>query len=205
MYIDYSNLWKQMAEKGISKSDLIQLTGLSSRVVAKLAKNQTVTTDTIARICCALSCEVGDVMAYSHEDTLSLFGAFRTLGTVTEENEQVKKVTFELNGQKYVVYTSKKAATKATCLYCAADGSLYWEQAYKVGWPGSPVMEKEHLVRPERGVDEITIVVIKGNPGGFVGLDEGIWVSAKRGRLKGEHDVFVMSEAVFKVFEPQNN
>ena len=204
MYIDYSNLWKQMAEKGISKSDLIQLTGLSSRVVAKLAKNQTVTTDTIARICCALSCEVSDVMAYSHENTLSLFGAFRNLGTVAAENEQVKKVTFELNGQKYVIYISKKVATKATCLYCGSDGSIYWEQAYAAGWPGSPVMEKEHLVKPERAAEEITIVVIKGNPGGFVGLDEGIWVSAKKGELKGEHDIFVMSEAVFKVFDLKN-
>ena len=50
MYIDYSNLWKLMAEKGLSKSDLMELTGLSSRIIAKIAKNETVTTDTIARI-----------------------------------------------------------------------------------------------------------------------------------------------------------
>ena len=39
MYIDYSNLWKLLAQKGLTKSDLIQLTGLSSRIIAKLAKN----------------------------------------------------------------------------------------------------------------------------------------------------------------------
>ena len=39
MYIDYSNMWKLMAEKGLSKSDLMELTGLSSRIIAKLAKN----------------------------------------------------------------------------------------------------------------------------------------------------------------------
>ena len=51
-----------MAEKGLSKSDLMELTGLSSRIIAKLAKNETVTTDTIARICTALSCDVADIM-----------------------------------------------------------------------------------------------------------------------------------------------
>ena len=54
-----------MAEKGLSKSDLMELTGLSSRIIAKLAKNETVTTDTIARICTALSCDVADIMQFS--------------------------------------------------------------------------------------------------------------------------------------------
>ena len=67
MYISYSNLWKLLAEKELSKSDLMELTGLSSRVIAKLAKNQTVTTDTIAKICSALSCNVGDIMDATKE------------------------------------------------------------------------------------------------------------------------------------------
>ena len=62
MYIHYSKLWGLLAEKELSKSDLMELTGLSSRVIAKLSKNQTVTTDTLAKICTALSCNVGDIM-----------------------------------------------------------------------------------------------------------------------------------------------
>ena len=62
MYIDYSNLWKLLIDKGMTKSDLIELTGISSRVLAKLSKNETVTTDTIARICTALNCDVGDIV-----------------------------------------------------------------------------------------------------------------------------------------------
>ena len=34
MYIHYSKLWGLLAEKELSKSDLIELTGLSSRVIA---------------------------------------------------------------------------------------------------------------------------------------------------------------------------
>ena len=63
MYINYANLWKLLAEKELTKSDLMTLTGLSSRVIAKLAKNETVTTDTVAKICTALSCDVGEIMA----------------------------------------------------------------------------------------------------------------------------------------------
>ena len=54
MYIAYSKLWKLLIDKGISKTDLMELTGMSSRVLAKLSKNETVTTDTVARICSAL-------------------------------------------------------------------------------------------------------------------------------------------------------
>ena len=45
MYIDYSKLWKLLIDKGMSKTDLLNLTGISSRVLAKLSKNQTVTTE----------------------------------------------------------------------------------------------------------------------------------------------------------------
>ena len=202
MYIDYSNLWKLLAEKGLSKSDLMHLTGLSSRIIAKLAKNETVTTETIARICEALSCGVGDIMECLSEAKLSLYNAFRTLGKTAEENESISRVTFELNGQKYAVYMSKKAATKATRIYCEADNTVYWEQYHMMGGPCTPSVIKSILVKPVRAKDEIAIVVIKGKPGVITGLDEGIWVSAKKGKLKGTQDIFVMSEAVFKVSAP---
>ncbi|MBR5943291.1 MAG: helix-turn-helix transcriptional regulator, partial [Clostridia bacterium] len=42
MFMDYSKLWKLLAEKDLSKSDLMELTGLSSRIIAKLNSNKTV-------------------------------------------------------------------------------------------------------------------------------------------------------------------
>ena len=79
----------------------------------------------------------------------------------------------------------------------------YWEQLYMMGGISSPCVVKNVLFRPDRKSDEIVIVVIKGKPGSIIGLDEGVWVSAKNGKLKGEKDIFVMSEAVFKIFSPQ--
>ena len=204
MYIDYSNLWKLLVEKSISKSDLMELTGLSSRIIAKLAKNETVTTDTIARICAALSCDVGDIMKCSNESSLSIYNYSRTFGYLIEESESIKKIGFNLNGQKYVVYTTKEAATKATRIYCEVDGTIYREQHYMMGGMCTPSIVKTVLVKPERKPDEIVIVVIKGKPGMIIGLDEGIWFSAKKGKLCGEKDIFVMSEAAFKLFAPEN-
>ena len=200
MYIDYSNLWKFMAQKGISKTDLMALTGLSSRIIAKLSKNETVTTDTIARICSALSCNVGDIMECSNESSLSIYQYYRKFGTLVEENENVKKIEFTLNAQKYVVYITKKVANKATRIYCEANETVYWEQYYMAGGTLAPTIVKSTLVKPERNSDEVVIVVIKGKPGIIVGLDEGIWVSAKKGMLSNNKEIFVMSEANFKLF-----
>ena len=77
MYIDYSNLWKLLIDKDMSKTDLIALTGISSRVLAKLSKNETVTTDTIARICTALDCNVSDIMECVSESSLSVYAAYK--------------------------------------------------------------------------------------------------------------------------------
>ena len=203
MYISYLNLWKLLAEKELSKSDLLELTGLSSRVIAKLAKNETVTTDTIAKICTALSCNVGDIMECSNENTLSLYNYSRTFGEQVEENEHIKKIIFTFNNQKYVLYITKKSANKATRIYCEKDETIYWEQHYMMGGISTSQIVKSVLVKPERKPDEIAIVVIKGKPGIITGLDEGIWVSAKKGKLSGEKDIFVMSEVVFKVFSVQ--
>ena len=203
MYISYLNLWKLLAEKELSKSDLVELTGLSSRVIAKLAKNETVTTDTIAKICTALSCNVGDIMECSNENTLSLYNYSRTFGEQVEENEHIKKIIFTFNNQKYVLYITKKSANKATRIYCEKDETIYWEQHYMMGGISTSQIVKSVLVKPERKPDEIAIVVIKGKPGIITGLDEGIWVSAKKGKLSGEKDIFVMSEVVFKVFSVQ--
>ena len=200
MYIDYSKLWKLMIDKNISKTDLMEITGLSSRIIAKLSKNQTVTTDTIARICAALSCDVGDMMECSNESDLSFYNYFRKFGRLVEENESIKKLAFEMKGQKYTVYLSKKAATKATHIYCGADETVYWEQYYMMGGLSTPSIVKSVLVKPERHPDETVIVVIKGKPGTITGLDEGIWLSSRREASKSPKDIFVMSEAAFKLF-----
>jgi DNA-binding Xre family transcriptional regulator len=203
MYINYSRLWQLLAEKELTKSDLMELTGLSSRVIAKLAKNETVTTDTIAKICEALSCGVEDMMECASESTLSLYHYSRSFGECAEEIEGIRTVRFVRDGVSYVLYMTKKTANKATRICCEEDGTIRWEQHHMMGGPCTPYVVSEVLIKPMRQAGETVLVVIKGKPGIITGLDEGMWVSARNGRLHGPRDVFVMSEAAFKVFEPK--
>lgn len=201
MYLDYSKLWKLLIEKGMSKTDLLALTGISSRVLAKLSKNETVTTDTLLRICDALDCDVGDMMECVREKDLSVYSAFKKLGACTEENELYKTVRFSVGEQKYVVWQSVRSATKATHIACGENGTVYWTQFYPVGHIAC-TPEVTVLIKPRTEAGEIGILVIKGKPGVIIGLDENGFVSARGARKKGT-DVFVMSEAAFKAFAPQ--
>ena len=201
MYIDYSKLWKLLIDKSMSKTDLIDITGISSRVLAKLSKNETITTDTIARICSALHCDVSDIMECVSEDRLSAYAAYKKYGKCVEENELFKTVKFTIGSQKYTVYQSKQVATKATHIDCKEDGAIYWEHFFAIGTVAR-TSEKQLLIKPCVRDDEISIVLIKGKPAVIVGLDENGFVSS-RGVKKSKSDVYVMSEAAFKLFSPQ--
>ena len=199
MYIDYSKLWKLLIDKDMSKSDLWELTGISSRVLAKLTKNETVTTDTIARICTALDCDVSDIMECVSEERLSVYACYKKHANCVEETEQYKTFCFEAKGEHFRIFVSKQVANKHTHIHCAENGGVYWEQFYPVS-TFSRNSVKTLLVKPPRIKDEIVIVLIKGKPSFMTGLDENGFASA-RGGGKSPTDVFVMSEAAFKLFE----
>ena len=46
------------------KSDLRQNTGISSSSLAKLGKDENVTTEVLEKICNELKCDVGDIMEF---------------------------------------------------------------------------------------------------------------------------------------------
>ncbi len=68
MAISYNKLWKLLIDKGMKKKDLRVASGISTNALAKLGKNERVTTDVIDKICRALSCDVGEVMEIVDEE-----------------------------------------------------------------------------------------------------------------------------------------
>ncbi|MBQ9131032.1 MAG: hypothetical protein IJX62_00995, partial [Clostridia bacterium] len=56
-------------------------------------------------------------------------------------------------------------------------------------------------IKPQRSEKETVIVLIKGKPSVIKGLDENGFLSS-RGIPKNPTDVFVMTEAAFKLFSP---
>ena len=199
MYIDYSKLWKLLIDKNMTKTDLCEITGISSRVLAKLSKNETVTTDTIARICAALECDVSDIMECVSEEDMSLYSGYKKFGKTEDRNECFETVRFSLNGQKYAIYISKLRASGSTTVKCCEDGTIRWEEPNRIGHLSAPSISRV-LVKPITKNNEVVIVVIKGKPGCIAGLDENVFVSCKN-TLKSKNDVYVMSEAAFKAFK----
>ena len=164
MYIDYSRLWKLLIDRGITKTELSSLTGISSRVIAKMSKNQTVTTDTIARICEVLDCGVEDVMECVSENRLSLYEYYKKFGKVIEENELTKTISFVKNEQKFIIHLTKKTAAKSSHIHCKDDGRVYWEELYPFGGFSNPSRVEHILIKPVCNRGETVIVVIKGKP-----------------------------------------
>ena len=62
MSVSYRKLWKLLIDKDMKKKDLRLSSGISTNAMAKMGKNERVTTDVIDKVCCALKCDVGDIM-----------------------------------------------------------------------------------------------------------------------------------------------
>lgn len=67
--ISYNKLWKLLIDRGIKKTELKTLAGVSTNVIAKLGKNEPVAMETLAKICTALKCDIADVVEINNEVT----------------------------------------------------------------------------------------------------------------------------------------
>ena len=68
MAISYKKLWKLLIDKGMLKKDLRVAAGLSTNVIAKMGKNQDVSTESLRKICKALRCDLTDIVEFIDED-----------------------------------------------------------------------------------------------------------------------------------------
>jgi DNA-binding Xre family transcriptional regulator len=68
MSVNYNKLWHLLIDRGMNKTDLRVQAGISTNTLAKLGKNENVSTSIIAKICEALDCNVEDVMEFTVEE-----------------------------------------------------------------------------------------------------------------------------------------
>ena len=68
MGICYKKLWKLLIDKDMQKKDLRLAAGLSTNVIAKLGKNENVSTEVLGKICKALNCSVTDIMEFVDDE-----------------------------------------------------------------------------------------------------------------------------------------
>ena len=62
MDVSYKRLWKLLIDRDMKKKDLCAAAGISHASMAKLGKNENVTTDILVRICAVLQCDLADIM-----------------------------------------------------------------------------------------------------------------------------------------------
>lgn len=65
--ISYKKLWHLLIDRDMNKSDLMRLANISTTSMAKLSKNENVTTDVLQKICNALRCDIADIMEFIPE------------------------------------------------------------------------------------------------------------------------------------------
>ena len=62
MKVSYKKLWKLLIDREMTRTELRLKAGISSVSLAKLGKDETVTTNVLVKVCTALGCNIGDIM-----------------------------------------------------------------------------------------------------------------------------------------------
>ena len=60
--ISYKKLWKLLIDRDMTKTELRDKTGISTVSLAKLGKDEIITTDVLLKICNGLDCDISEIM-----------------------------------------------------------------------------------------------------------------------------------------------
>jgi putative transcriptional regulator len=60
--VTYTKLWKLLLDKKMKRTDLKSIAGISSSTLAKLGKDEYVSLESIEKICCALDCNIDQIV-----------------------------------------------------------------------------------------------------------------------------------------------
>ena len=64
MAIRYNKLWKKLIDENMMKVDLRDQAGITTNALAKLGKNEHVSTQVLEQVCKVLHCEIQDIMEF---------------------------------------------------------------------------------------------------------------------------------------------
>ena len=77
MGISYKPLWILLIKRDMTKSQLRERAGISSRAMAKMGKSEDVNTDVLRKICTALNCTLDDIVEITPDKSNNLGGEVR--------------------------------------------------------------------------------------------------------------------------------
>lgn len=67
MTVNYKKLWKILIDRNMLKKDLRIASGVTTNAMAKLGKNENVSTEVLCKICKVLDCKIEDIMDFVDE------------------------------------------------------------------------------------------------------------------------------------------
>lgn len=62
MAVSYNKLWKKLIDLNMNKTQLREKTGMTTNALAKLGRNENVSTEILCRICEVLDCKIEDIV-----------------------------------------------------------------------------------------------------------------------------------------------
>jgi DNA-binding Xre family transcriptional regulator len=62
MDVCYNKLFKLLIDKGMKRTDLRKVTGISPNTLTKLSNNEFVSMEVLVKICRVLACDIGDIV-----------------------------------------------------------------------------------------------------------------------------------------------
>lgn len=68
MKVCYDKLWKLLIDKKMKKTDLIRKAKISSNVLAKMGKEESVSLESVGKICSLLDCGVDDILDFIDDE-----------------------------------------------------------------------------------------------------------------------------------------
>ena len=68
MAIRYNKLWKKLIDENMMKVDLRDQAGITTNALAKLGKNEHVSTQVLEKVCKVLHCEIQDIMEFVQDE-----------------------------------------------------------------------------------------------------------------------------------------
>ena len=58
----YNRLWKLLIDRGLTKTELKSIAGVSTNIIAKMGKNEPISMESLAKITTALQCGLDDIV-----------------------------------------------------------------------------------------------------------------------------------------------
>ena len=71
MKVCYDKLWKLLIDRKMKKTDLIREAKISSNVLAKMGKEESVSLESIGKICSLFGCNVDDILEFQSPEQIT--------------------------------------------------------------------------------------------------------------------------------------